>query len=260
MEHESTRALVQEESQIFEEKFSVLEVQEDPEEVQSAEIPCDEYTEGTLVESSLISGLSKMKASPPQKLQHIRKVDSNKAVASKIEKIQKEKAPRSLLVSQKEQPFSSVQDGVQPENTVKTGLTNMIKGSSQRVSTDEHQTQTPPTTDLLSRKSVPSQDEKPKSRSHIFMTISENMYHEDGLPLGQSTRPTTDAGIHEVAVSTRRLPGSERSGAFFKVPTTVFLPDEGHQSRKPSSRVSAGASWDQENPEKADLHKGIYFP
>lgn len=227
------------------------------------------------MKSSLSSGLSLTKASPLQQLQRTRKGDSNKqAVASKTEKIQKDEAPQSsLLVSQKEQRFSSVQAGVQPENSViplgQTGSTNMTEGSSQSVSIDQHRTQTLPTTNLFSpTTAVPPQDEKPKSRNDTSVTISEKMYHEDGLPLQRSTQPTTDARIHEETVSTQRFPGSERSGALFKVPTTVlpqtFLPDEGHQSRKPSSRVSAGpagagASGDQENPGKADLHKGICF-
>lgn len=225
--------------------------------------------------SSLSSGLSLTKASRPQKLQCISKVDtSNEAVASKTKKIQKDEAPKSsLLVGQTEQGFSSVQAGVQPENSGnslgQTGSTNMTEGSSQSVSTYQHQTQTPPTTNHLSPiTAVSPQDEKPKSRNDTSVRISENLSHEDSLPLERSTQPTTDAGVHEEAVSTQRFPGNERSGTLFKVPTKVlpqtFLPDEGHQSRKPPSRVSAspagaGASGDQENPEKADLHKGICF-
>lgn len=248
----------------------MFDVREDLEEIQSAEIPHGEDdTERTCVKSSLSSGLSLTKASPPQKLQHIRRVDSNnEAVASKTEKIQKDEAPKSSLsVSQKEQCFSSVQAGVQPENTViclgETASTNMSEGSSQSVSTEQHWTQTRPTTDLLSpTTAVPPQEEKPEFRYDISVASSEKMHHEDSLPLERSTQPTTDARVHEETVSTQRFRGSQSSGALSKCPTTVLpqavLPDEGHQSRKPSSRVSAGASR-EENPEKANLPKGICF-
>lgn len=220
------------------------------------------------MKGSLRSGLSPTNAPPPQKLQHLRRVDSVlEAVASKTEKNQKGEAPESSLsVSQKEQCFSSVQAGVQPEHSVislgQNGSTNMTKRSSQSVSTDQHWTQTLPTTDFLSPTiAVPPQDEKPKSRNDISVTVLEKMHHEDSLPLERSTQPTTDARVHEETVSTQRFPGSRSSGALFRVPSTVlqtFLPDEGHQSSKPSSRVSAGASR-EENPEKANLHKGICF-
>lgn len=213
------------------------------------------------MKGSLSSGLSPTNAPPPQKLQHLRRVDS------KTKKNQKGEAPKSFLsVSQKEQRFSSVQAGVQPEHSVislgQTGSTNMTKRFSQSVSTDQHWTQTLPTTDLLSpTTAVPPQDEKPKSRNDISVTVSEKMHHEDSLPRERSTQPTTDARVHEETVSTQRFPGSRSSGALFRVPSTVlqtFLPDEGHQSRKPSSRVSAGASREK-NPEKANPHKGICF-
>lgn len=223
------------------------------------------------MESSLSSGLLLTKASPPQKLQRIRKVDSNETVASKTMKMPKDKAPESsLLVSQNKQHFSSVQTGVQPQNCMislgQIDSTNMTEGSSQSV---KHWTQTPPTPDHLSPATAGSpQDEKPKSRNDISVTISQKMYHERSLPLEGAVQPTTDAGVHEGTVSTQRFSGSQKSGDLFTVPTTVlpevFLPDEGHQRRKTSSRVSAGpagagASGDQENPEKANLYQGICF-
>lgn len=270
-EHEYTRALVREEIEVFEGKVKVLDVREAAKEIWSPEIPHEEDdTEHAHLKNYLSSGLSLTKESPPQKLQCFRNVDSNnEAVASKTEKIQKDEAPKSsLLVSQKEQRSSSVQAGVQPENSVislgQTGSTNMTEGSSQSVSTDLHWSQTLPTTHLLSpTTAVPPRDEKPKSKNDLATTISENMYYEDGSPLPQSTQPSTDAHVHQGTFSTQRVPASEQSGAFFKVPTTVFpqtfLPDEGHQNRKPSSRVSTGAFGDQENPQKANLHQGICF-
>lgn len=251
-EHESTRALVREEAKIFEGNIKVFDLQEGLEEIQSAEIPREEdATEHTHVKSSLSSGLSLTTAAPPQKLQRISKVDSKKeVVASKTEKIQKDEAPESsLLVNQKERGFSSVQAGVQPEISVisleQIGSTSMTLLS--------------PTT------AFSPQDQKTKSRDDTSMTTSGTMYHEDSFFMERSTQPSTDVGVHEEAVSTQRFPGSERSGAPFKVPAGVspqtFLPDEGHQSRKPPSRVSgrAGAPGDQENAEKTDLHKGIWF-
>lgn len=248
-----------------------MDIREAAKEIWSPEIPYEEDdTEHSHLKIYLSSGLSLNEESHPQKLQCFRNVHSNnEVVASKTEKIQKEEAPKSsLLVSQKEQRSSSAQAGVQPENSVislgQTGSTNMTEGSSQSVSTDLHWSQTLPTTHLLSpTTAVPPRDEKPKSKNDLATTISENMYHEDGSPLQRSTQPTTDAHDNQGTFSTQKVPVSEQSGAFFKVPTTVlpqtFLPDEGHQNRTPSSRVSAGAFGDQENPQKANLHQGTCF-
>lgn len=270
MDPKSTRTLVREETEIFESKVKVFDVREDPEEILSAEIPTEEDdTEHACVKSSLSSGLSLKKASLPQKLQCTRRVYCNKeAVASKIEKIEKDTPESSLLVSQKD--FSLVQAGVQPNKSVsslgQTGSTHMTEGSSQCVPTDQHWTQTLPTIHLLSpATAVSSEDEKPKpkSKNDTSGTISENMHHEDRLPLEQSSQLTIDASVHKEAVSTQRFPGSQTSGALCKVPTTVlpqtFLHAEGHQSTKPSSKflTRAGASRNQESPAKADLHEGI---
>lgn len=245
-----------------------MDVREAAQEIWSPEIAFEEDdTEHAHLKNYLSSDLSLTKESPPQKLQCFRNVHSNnEAVASKTEKIQKDEASKSsLLVSQKEQRSSSVQAGLQPENSViplgQTGSTNMTEGSSQSVSTALHWSNT---THLLSpTTAVPPRDEKPKSNNDQATIISENMCHEDGSPLQRSTQPTTDAHDNQGTFTTQRVPVSEQSGAFFKVPTTVLpqriLTDEGHQNRKPSSRVSAGAFGDQENPQKANLHQGTCF-
>lgn len=167
------------------------------------------------------SDLSLTKAPLPQKLQHPRRVESNKeAVASKTEKIQEDAPESSLLVSHQER-FSLVQAGVQPEkpgiSLEQTGSANVTEGSSQCVSTDQHWTQTLPTIHLLSPTAAVSlQDKKPKSRNE------PSVHHNNSVALEQYTQPIMDASVQEEAVLTQRFPGRETSGALFKVPTTVL--------------------------------------
>lgn len=288
MENESKRSLVQEEVELMEGKVEVSDVQEDRREIQSAEdntehISLRKTRQASVVFPCLKSRLSLTEASPPQKLQFAKKMDSkneaktknsNKGVTLSPDDQLVETPESLLLVHHKEQSFSSDQVLVQPKSLVTSReITVRRKDVAQTVSDKMNEMSSSVSseqqrTGLFSPiTAAPPQKDKPRNDIHEAILLPE-----------RSARLTSakDSCIDEESCIS--LLGNKKLGALSKgmsdvtttvLPLTKVLPPvEGHQSRRPSAMrpadktVPAQATRHENNPdkEKAEkLQKGICF-
>lgn len=286
MEYESKRSVVQE-VELMEGKEEVSDVREDRRAIQCAEdttehISLRQNHHTSLVLPCLTSSLSLTEASPPQKLQFAKKMDSKNEAKTKNSKKGGTLSPDDqlveateslLLVNHKEQSFSSGKVLVQPKSFVTSReITVGRKDVTQTVSVKMKE---------MSSASVSSEQQwtGPIPAAAPHKEKPRNDIHEDVLLLERSLLTSAkDSCIDEESCVS--FLGNEKLGALYKgmsdVPTSVLPqtkvlpPVEGYQSRRPSAMrpadktgpAEAQATRHENNPDKEKakkLQKGICF-